>query len=134
MPENQNEEYKESWRDEYLKWICAFANSKGGTLFIGIKDDGTVKGISDSKKLMEDIPNKIVSLLGIVCDVTLLSMDSKDVIRIDVPSISVPVAYKGVYHVRSGSTKQELTGPALQDFLFKKMGLSWDDAAMLLQI
>lgn len=25
--ENQNIEFKESWRDEYLKWICAFANS-----------------------------------------------------------------------------------------------------------
>ena len=24
MPENQNIEWKESWRDEYLKWICGF--------------------------------------------------------------------------------------------------------------
>lgn len=27
--ENQNIEYKESWRDEYLKWICGFANAQG---------------------------------------------------------------------------------------------------------
>ena len=27
MPESQNIEYKESWRDEYLKWICGFANA-----------------------------------------------------------------------------------------------------------
>lgn len=26
MPESLNNEYKESWRDEYLKWICGFAN------------------------------------------------------------------------------------------------------------
>lgn len=26
--ETQNTEYKESWRDEYLKWICGFANAK----------------------------------------------------------------------------------------------------------
>lgn len=25
MSENQNIEWKESWRDEYLKWICGFA-------------------------------------------------------------------------------------------------------------
>ena len=25
--ENQNIEFKESWRDEYLKWICGFANA-----------------------------------------------------------------------------------------------------------
>ena len=30
MPENQNIEWKESWRDNYLKWICGFANSQGG--------------------------------------------------------------------------------------------------------
>ena len=26
---------KESWRDEYLKWLCGYANAHGGTLFIG---------------------------------------------------------------------------------------------------
>ena len=35
MSENQNIEYKLSWHDEYLKWICGFANAQGGTLFIG---------------------------------------------------------------------------------------------------
>ena len=29
--ESQNIEFKESWRDEYLKWICGFANAQGGT-------------------------------------------------------------------------------------------------------
>ena len=42
MKENQNIEYKESWRDEYLKWICGFANARGGTIYIGIRDDGEV--------------------------------------------------------------------------------------------
>ena len=28
--EDQYTEYKESWRDEYLKWVCAFANANGG--------------------------------------------------------------------------------------------------------
>jgi ATP-dependent DNA helicase RecG len=32
MPENQNIEWKESWKDEYLKWICGFANDNGGKL------------------------------------------------------------------------------------------------------
>jgi len=25
--ENQNVEYKSNWRDEYLKWVCGFANA-----------------------------------------------------------------------------------------------------------
>lgn len=34
--ESQRTEYKRSWHDEYLGWICGFANAKGGTMFIGI--------------------------------------------------------------------------------------------------
>ena len=37
-----------------------------------------------------------------------------------------PVSYKGQYHYRSGSTKQELKGAALNAFLLKKYGLHWD--------
>ena len=33
--ENQNVEYKESWHDKYLEWICGYANAKDGTLYIG---------------------------------------------------------------------------------------------------
>ena len=29
--ESQNIEYKQSWKDKYLKWICGFANAQGGT-------------------------------------------------------------------------------------------------------
>ena len=48
--ESQNIEFKESWRDEYLKWICGFANAQGGTLFVGIEDKGEVCGVKDAQK------------------------------------------------------------------------------------
>jgi hypothetical protein len=35
MTEDQNTEWKASWRDDYLKWICGFANAQGGVLEIG---------------------------------------------------------------------------------------------------
>lgn len=59
--ESQDIEYKESWKDEYLKWICGFANAYGGRIFIGINDEKEVVGIKNSKQLMEDIPNKHTS-------------------------------------------------------------------------
>lgn len=127
--ENQNTEFKETWHDEYLKWICGFANAHGGILYIGIDDDGNISGLPNSRRLLEDIPNKIISLLGIVCDVDLLVENGKEYLRITVPASNVPISYKGTYHYRSGSTKQELTGIALQEFLFKKMGISWDNVA-----
>lgn len=71
MPEQQNVEYKKSWRDEYLKWICGFANAQGGKIYIGIDDNGHVEGLEDYKRLMDDIPNKIVNHLGVLADVNL---------------------------------------------------------------
>ena len=125
--ENQNIEYKESWRDEYLKWICGFANAQGGKLYIGIDDNGAVCGVENAHRLSEDIPNKIVALLGIVADVNILSQGGKNIIEIKVTSSNVPISYKGKYYYRSGSTMQELNGVALQQFILKKMGRSWDD-------
>lgn len=126
MGESQNIEWKESWRDEYLKWICGFANAQGGKIYIGMNDDGTVIGMQNNKKLLEDIPNKVRDILGIIVDVNLLTKDGKDYIEIVVNSNSYPVNYKGEYHYRSGSTKQQLKGQALNQFLLQKTGITWD--------
>ena len=130
MPEQQNIEWKESWRDEYLKWICGFANAQGGKLYIGCDDSGNVVGIDNSKKLLEDIPNKVRDAMGIIVGVNLLTEGGKEYIEIDVPSYPVGISCKGVYHYRSGSTKQILTGPALEAFLLRKHGATWDNSPM----
>ena len=127
MPEDQNLEYKESWKDEYLKWICGFANAQGGKIFIGINDKEEIKGIDNFKKLMEDIPNKVVSIMGIVVDVNLYAKANKHFLEIIIYPSSIPISYHGIYHYRSGSTKQELKGIALQQFLLNKIGKTWDD-------
>lgn len=126
MAESQNIEYKESWRDEYLKWICGFANAQGGRIYIGVSDDGKVVGVSDSKKLVEDIPNKIRNILGIIADVNLLHKDGADYIEIIVEPCTYPVDYRGEYHYRSGSTKQQLHETALTEYLLSKTRQHWD--------
>ena len=126
MKENQTIEWKESWRDEYLKWICGFANAQGGTLIIGKNDQGAVTGISNAKKLLEEIPNKVRDILGVIIDVNLQSENNLDYLEIVVEPYPCPVNYKGEYHYRTGSTKQELKGAALDAFLLKKYGLHWD--------
>jgi ATP-dependent DNA helicase RecG len=78
MPESQNIEWKQSWRDEYLKWICGFANAKGGKIYIGKDDQGRVVGVENFKRLMDDIPNKITSCLGLVCDVNLHQEENQE--------------------------------------------------------
>lgn len=130
MPETQNTEYKSSWRDEYLKWICGFANAQGGRIFIGKDDNGKVVGVPNAKRLLEDLPNKITSILGIVADVNLHQTEQGDFVEIVVEPQPNPVNYKGEYHYRSGSTKQELKGSALDKFLLQKYGKKWDSVTI----
>ena len=130
MSETQNIEYKSSWRDEFLRWICGFANAQGGTLIIGKDDDGKVVGVKNAKKLLEDLPNKITTILGIVADVNLHETEQGDFIEIVVEPQPNAVNYKGEYHYRSGATKQELKGIALDKFLLKKQGKRWDSVSI----
>lgn len=126
MTENQNIEWKESWKDEYLKWVCGFANANGGSIIIGKDDSGKVVGLSNARKLLEDIPNKVKDVLGIIVDVNLHTTDREEYLEIIVEAHPYPVNYKGQYHYRSGSTKQELKGNALDKFLLQKKGKRWD--------
>jgi ATP-dependent DNA helicase RecG len=127
MPESQNTEYKSSWHDDYLKWICGFANAQGGRIYIGKDDVGNVIGLDDYKRLMDEIPNKIKNNLGISTEVNLLPYGDIHIIEIIVLPYSVPISLRGRYYFRSGSVKQELTGASLNEFLLKRAGQTWDD-------
>lgn len=86
--ESQQIEWKWSWQDEYLKWLCGYANADGGTLYIGVNDDGYVVGVEDSRRMLEALPNKVNNRLGIVA------------------SINIHKAY-GAENVRYGATVPE---------------------------
>ena len=126
MGEKHIIEYKRQWDDEWLKWLCGFANADGGTLYIGITDKQHIFGVENSKKLMEDIPNKIVSKLGIYPDVRLLEEDGKEIIEIEVAPSQESVLLDGVLYKRVGATNQIVKGQALKDFYARKLNATWD--------
>lgn len=126
MKENQNIEWKADWKDEYLKWICGFANANGGKMLIGVDDNGAVVGLTNASGLLEIIPNKILDVLGILVQVNLLKDGDKDYLEIITEPYPFPVNYKGQYYFRTGSTKQELKGNSLNKFLLEKIGKRWD--------
>ena len=101
MPEKQNNEWKETWKDEYLQWICGFANAQGGKIYIGIDDSGNAVGVKTPKKLLEDLPNKIKDTMGIIADVNYHEQNGKEYIEIVVPEYPQGVSLKGVYYYRS---------------------------------
>ena len=124
--ENQHTEYKQSWKDDYLKWVCAFANTDGGVLYVGVDDSGMVCGIANSKRLCEDIPNKILHTMGLICAVNLYEDEGKDYLQIVVEKYPFPVSYHGKYYKRSGSTTQEVNGFELDKMILGVQGRTWD--------
>ena len=127
--ESQVVEWKESWQDKYLEWICGYANAQGGTLYIGIDDNGNVLGLEEKivKKLLEDIPNKITAAFGMTCDVNLRTKDKKKYIQIEVKKSKLPLNLHGRYYYRTGSVKKEITGFELTEFIIKSTGTSYDE-------
>jgi len=103
--ESQNIEWKKSWQDDYLKWICGFANAEGGRIYIGKDDEGQVTGVKDARKLLEDLPNKIRDQLGLMPPINLLQENGKAFLGIIVESSTVPISLRGSYYWRSGAVK-----------------------------
>ncbi len=124
--ESQHTEWKASWQDDHLRWVCGFANAEGGRLEIGRDDSGHLIGLPQASKLLEDLPNKIRDVLGILVAVNLHEADGKAFLEIVVDAYPHPISLRGRYYQRSGSTLQELKGAALDRFLLRRHGRTWD--------
>ncbi|MFA5757712.1 MAG: ATP-binding protein [Smithellaceae bacterium] len=124
--ENQNKEFKQAWNDNCLKTICAFANTGGGKLYIGIDDEGKSLGVKDAAKYLDDIPNKTKDILGITPEVKLKKKNGREILEVTVAASSAPISYHGRFYTRSGSSSIEIKGPELVEMLMQKSGRSWD--------
>ena len=107
--ECQNIEYKSTWHDKYLEWICGFANAQGAIMYIGVNNDHEVIGLEYVDKLMEDIPNKIVTTMGIVADVNLNEVDI-----LKSKYLTMPISFKGMDRIE----KLEVPEEALREILY----------------
>lgn len=64
--------------------------------------------------------------LGIIVDVNLHHEGGLDYIEVVVPAYPMGISYKGRYYYRTGSTRQILNGVALEEFLMRRRGITWD--------
>jgi len=93
---------------------------------VGRNENGVVTGVTNIEKQLEDLPNKIKSAMAVIADVSVRSEGDQQYIAITVNAYPFPISYRGVYYTRSGSTTQELTGNALDEFMLRKQGKTWD--------
>ncbi len=127
MMEDLRTEFKREWNREYLRNIAAFANTDGGTLYIGLADDGTPIGVKDIEKGLKRIPDEIQNALGIVPTVDRCSVDGKECISIAVEKSAETVFLSGRVWVKSGSTTRSLSGAELREKILKDSHISWTD-------
>ena len=126
MREDQNIEFKQSWSDLNLKSICAFANTDGGRLYVGLDDNGNIVGIQNAKARIEDIPNTIRNKLGLLVSLIARNENGKDYLEIIVPKMEQPVFFDGKVYIRVGSTNQLVEGNNLIEFILRKSTATWD--------
>ncbi|MDR0778490.1 MAG: putative DNA binding domain-containing protein [Methanomassiliicoccaceae archaeon] len=125
--ETQNMERKESWSSDWLKTVCAFANTEGGVLIIGIRDNGTVIGVKDPHYVMKLIPDDIRNKLDVRTSVKEAIEDGKTCIRITVEKGNRYIDLDGIFYKRVGSTTQKVTGEELRSWILSNMNMTWTD-------
>ena len=88
MRESKTIEFKREYTENLKYEVIAFANTDGGTIYIGIEDDGTVIGIENTDKTMLSITNMIRDSIHpdvtLFTDVSTVDIEEKTVIRIDI--------------------------------------------------
>lgn len=127
--ESETIEFKESFGDEALETIGAFANARGGSILIGICNSGDICGFQIGKKTPEDIANRIQEATDprLQPPLSIITHEKLNVVVIQVFSITgMPVSIRGRYFRRVGRTNQRMSHEEIMQRIVASTGLSWD--------
>src|SRR3989344_3109700 len=120
-------EFKENFDSKGLgKEIVAFANTEGGRIFIGVDDQGKVKGIQITNKLKSEIQD-----LARGCDpsiiINLETIDNVLIVDVD-EGINKPYRCSAGFYLRQGSNSQKLSTEEIREFFNKERKILFDEA------
>jgi CheY-like chemotaxis protein len=132
----RQERKNEDLRLSVLKTIAAFLNSEGGTLIIGVEDNGNIFGLEKDLSLLSkgNLDQFEQTIMNLICDrigasfthhvkVRFENIESKDVCAIDVRKSAKRALVKGnkttglEFYIRVGNTTKSLDVPEIYDYL-----------------
>ncbi len=142
--ESETIELKEIVMEDIKKEIIAFANSKGGTLYIGVRKDGTVIGVENPDSVALQISNMVRD--AIKPDLTMflhyetLEEDGKKIVSIDIQQGTERPYYiakkglrpEGVY-IRQGYSSAPATASAIRRMIKETDGERFEEMRSLEQ-
>ena len=144
MTENKNTEFKREFVDDIKKTVVAFANTDGGTLYIGVNDDGTVCGADDTDACMLKVTNTVRDSVkpdvSMFCDISTEVIDGKSVVKVEVQRGTARPYYiagkgirpEGVY-VRQSASNAPATETAILNMIRETAGDNYEEARSLNQ-
>ena len=144
MIENKTTEFKREYIDDIKNTVVAFANTDGGKIYIGINDDGSVKGVEDTDGTMLRVANMIRDVVR--PDVTMFTEYAVEAIE-DKPVVVITVqrgtarpyylAGKGIrpegVYVRQGPSSVPASETAILNMIKETSGDSYEDARSINQ-
>ena len=142
--ESETVELKADYSESIRKDIIAFANTDGGTIYIGIADDGTAVGVSSANQMIQRVTN--MARDSIRPDVTMfihydsLNMAGRAVVKVTVQRGTGRPYYaadkgmrpSGVF-VRQGTAAAPATDAAIRQMIKETDGDSYEDMRSLRQ-
>jgi ATP-dependent DNA helicase RecG len=127
--ESETVEFKTSFSDEVIETLVAFANTKGGTVYIGIGGKGEILGIAISNESVQNWINEIKSKTypNLVPEAFTFDANGKTLVSLFVQDYPIkPVAVRGRYYKRAGNSNHLLDLQEISSLYLHTYNSSWD--------
>ena len=122
-------EFKTAFDKDAIETLAAFANTKGGKVFIGVSDRGAIKGTEIGKESVQNWINqaKQYTSHSIIPDVETVTIKSKNIVIFSVQESPIkPVACRGRYYKRIKNANHQLSVSEVVNLHLKTFNTSWD--------
>lgn len=120
-------EFKPAFNDQARETICAFSNTRGGEVWIGVTDERQLVGASVGLESLRDWANQIAGTMGVHPRLQTVDIDGTRLVHIEVDEAALkPVWYRGRAWVRVGSTNRPASDDEITQWVLARTGQTWD--------
>jgi ATP-dependent DNA helicase RecG len=128
--EGEQLEFKSNFNDSTIETVVAFANTRGGSIIIGVNDrkkvvSNFVVGSETVQNWINELKNKTNP--SVIPDIDIYQIEGQPLALIQVKEFPIkPVSFKGKYYKRVKNSNHQLSITEVVAMHLKTFNLSWD--------